>query len=270
MTIVPKDLVSSFVFVALSIICSRHILAICAPIQRRFDKPAWLHMRGGLGPVFPCRLGYPRSMVCVLQDVGNRKSNMSPKWFDFPAKYTSTGRAKAERIWHLRILRQYRGCSMKTNDIFVTVCVALISIFIHIFSHISQGSVSSYLQFSFGTTGTAKLYLPMRHPDYTKQLRYFRSKAGVRRHGKIVDSLYFFKLSRARWRFLWRIFSRGQTPGPEAATTGNTDNYPTTLPNTSTHFFHLPSPSGIDYLSPALTRILFPRLRPCCVLPHKL
>ena len=46
------------------------------------------------------------------------------------------------------------------------------------------------------------------------------------------------------------------------------------LPTNSTQylhsFFHLPSPSGIDYLRPALTRILFPHLRPCSVLLHKL
>ena len=46
------------------------------------------------------------------------------------------------------------------------------------------------------------------------------------------------------------------------------------LPTNSTQYLHsfflLPSPSETDYLRPALTRILFPRLRPCCVLPHKL
>ena len=37
-------------------------------------------------------------------------------------------------------------------------------------------------------------------------------------------SSYFSKSLRARWRFLWRTFSRGQTPGPEVATTRNSEN----------------------------------------------
>ena len=49
-----------------------------------------------------------------------------------------------------------------------------------------------------------------------------------------------FKLSRTRWRFLWRIFSRGQTPGPEAVTTEYRQ-----LPTNSTQYLHSFFPSTI-------------------------
>ena len=47
-----------------------------------------------------------------------------------------------------------------------------------------------------------------------------QSRAIQRKDGEILDSLYFSKSSRVKWRFLWRIFPTGQTPGPGAATTG--------------------------------------------------
>ena len=90
--VVFVHLISTFIFLPLFILCRQHIHPFCVSIQCRLDNPAWLPMRGGLGPIFLCRLGFPRSMACVLEGVWNGKFNISPQWFDFSVKCTSTGR----------------------------------------------------------------------------------------------------------------------------------------------------------------------------------